>query len=83
MATKGRIVYVPPIIIDEVDDIIREDELTTRADGFKELTKYARVGREANRLMKLDFTKKIRQKPVDIYFPGDILSLPKAKKRRK
>lgn len=51
---RGQMIYVPPIVIEEVEDILKEDAVSSRADAFKEMTKYAKVGREVNRMMKLD-----------------------------
>ena len=43
---KGRMIYVPPVIIDEVKDIQREDDIESRPEAFRNLVKYARIGRE-------------------------------------
>ncbi len=61
---KGKMMYVPPVIIDEVYDLQREDRIPVRADAFKELVKYAQVGREAKRLMTFgyDWGRKRKQK---------------------
>jgi len=67
MVKKGKMLYVPPVVIDEVEDIIREDKVNSRADAFKELTKYCRVGREVNRLRVLDFSKRNILPPVESY----------------
>lgn len=70
---KGRMMYVPPVVIDEIEDIMREDELhdspTPNADAMKLMTKYARTGRDVFRLGKLDFTKKRALPPIDIDIP--------------
>lgn len=73
---KGRICWVPPAVVIELDDIKREDAIGTQADAFKELTKYARVGREAKRAMKLDWRKAEKLPSIaDLY--------PEEKKKRK
>lgn len=64
---KGCKKYIPPVVLDEIDDIMREDRVYKRADAFKELAKYARVGREMNRIMKWDFRRKMTLPPVDYY----------------
>ncbi len=60
--------YVPPVVIIEMEDIKREDKLPNNADSFKEMTKYARVGREAKRLMTLDFTKAKRLPSISSFY---------------
>ena len=72
---KGRMLYVPPVVLTEIEDIMREDKLPNRADAFKEMTKYTRVGREARRLMLLDFTKAKRLPGIETFY--------KKKKRRR
>lgn len=70
MATKrGRVLYVPKVVVNEIDDIIREDKVKDKADAFRLMTRYARVGRSAFRLAKLDFTHKKELPPVDIEIP--------------
>lgn len=66
---KGRICYVPPAVVIELEDIKREDNLTSQADAFKELTKYARVGREAKRMMKLDFSRALKLPSISELYP--------------
>ena len=65
MIKRGKMTYVPPIIIDELEDIRREDCLINNADAFKELCKYARVGREAKRIITLDWSKAKKLPPLD------------------
>ena len=60
--------YVPPAVITELDDIMRENQINSKADAFKDLTKYARVGREAERLMKLDFSKASKLPSIDFFY---------------
>jgi len=72
---KGRMKYVPPIVIDELEDIQREDKIGEDAQAFRELVGYARVGREMKRIMKLDWRGAKRLPPINVY--------PTKKKRRK
>lgn len=60
--------YVPPAVLTELDDIMRENSVPSKADAFKELTKYARVGREAERMMKLDFRKAAKLPSIDFFY---------------
>lgn len=55
MAKKGRMIYVPPRVVDELEEIKQEDQLTKNAKAFDEMVKYSRVGREAKRLFTLRF----------------------------
>ena len=64
---RGRILWVPPVVIDEINDIIREDDLVSRAEAFRKLVKYTRVGREAKRLTRFDFSKAMPRIPVEEY----------------
>jgi len=69
MATlKGKMQYIPPVIIVELDDIMRENKLNNKAQAFKEMAKYTRVGREAERLIKLDFTHAKPLPPVSSFY---------------
>lgn len=55
---RGKVGYIPLSVIDEVEDIKQEDGLVgfgSDALAFNELVKYAKVGREAKRIMRLDF----------------------------
>lgn len=65
MKQKGKLLYVPSGILEEISDIKREDKLTSNADAFREMVKYTRVARELKRMMNLDWRKKARRTPVD------------------
>ena len=58
MAKKGRMVYVPSIVIDEIEDIKQEEDIIIGSEAFRKLVKHARIGREVDRLRRLDFRKK-------------------------
>ena len=60
MAKRGRMVYVPAIVIDEIEDIKQEEEIVVGSEAFRKLVKHARIGREVDRLSRLDF----RSKPI-------------------
>jgi len=62
---RGKYIYVPPVVVDELEDIKREDGIFGRAEAFKKMTKYTRVGREVNRLRRLDFHKSVPRIPVE------------------
>lgn len=60
---KGRMVYVPPNVIEEAEKIQESKDLATRSRAFDEMVKYCQVGREAEKILKFDwdlFKKKKR-----------------------
>lgn len=67
MAKRGRMKWMPAVVIDELEDIKREDDLIADAEACRKLVKYARVGREAQRMMRLDWSKKKSLPKVDSY----------------
>lgn len=58
--------WLPPVIIDEINDIQREEELTVKTEAMRKLVKYARVGREVNRMRRLNWSKAVPRKPVEL-----------------
>jgi hypothetical protein len=52
---EGRITYVPKNVLDELEDIMREKEIRKKSKGFDEMTRFAKVGREAERIFRLRF----------------------------
>jgi len=57
--------YIPPVVIDEIQDLKREDDIEANVEAFKKMVKYTRVGREVQRLAKFDFRKSLPRVPVD------------------
>lgn len=55
---KGRIVYAPEALVKQADTIVGEGKAGSRAQAFIEIVKYAEVGREAERIYRLDFKTK-------------------------
>lgn len=45
MSKKGRQLYVPPIIIEEMEDIMRQENLTVKAEALRKVGLYAQMGR--------------------------------------
>jgi len=64
---KGKVVYIPPVVIDELEDIKREDEIHTGSEAFKKMVKYARVGREVKRMATLDFSRAVSRPSLDLF----------------
>lgn len=52
---KGRMIYVPPTVLDEAELIMQTKQIPDRSDALREMVKYSQVGREAEQIMKLDF----------------------------
>lgn len=59
--------YVPPIIIDEIEDIRFEENILTKADAMRKLVEHSRCGREVQRLATLNWSRKRPQKPIKTY----------------
>ena len=59
-------IYVPKSLIEELEDLKQENNLQQHRPGVAliELVKYARIGREAERLWHFDFTKKKGYKKI-------------------
>lgn len=47
--------YMPPDAVIEIEDIMLEKRLTNPNIAKKEFTNYAKIGREVERMAKLDF----------------------------
>jgi hypothetical protein len=67
MVRKGKHTYIPPSVIDEVNDIIKEKKLMMQVQGMNEMVKYCRVGREVERLKNFDFSTRTLLPPVNTY----------------
>lgn len=52
---RGKVKYLPSRMLLEIDDLKKEKKISKDSDAFKMLVKYARVGREAERIYRLDF----------------------------
>lgn len=42
-------IYVPPVIITEMEDIMREENLTVKAEALRKVASYSKLGREIQR----------------------------------
>jgi len=58
---KGRHKWCPGSVIDEIEDIKKEEGLHRDADALNKMVKYSQVGREAKRLITFDFRFKPRK----------------------
>lgn len=65
MAKKGKNIYVPHVVIDELHDIMRENEIGIKSVACRKMVKYARIGREVERITRLDWSRARDRIPVD------------------
>lgn len=75
---KGKMIYIPAILLDEILDLMREEDIESRAEACLKLTKYARVGREINRIRRLDWSKK-KQPDETLSFESNLVPCKKTK----
>jgi hypothetical protein len=54
----GRKIYVPKIILMELEDLKTEHNIPKNSTAFKEIAKYSQAGREAERIIKFNFKHK-------------------------
>ena len=61
---KGKVTYVPAIVFGELENIKTRKNLKSKSEAFTAMVKYSKVGREAESILKLDFsdTRKGRRK---------------------
>jgi hypothetical protein len=55
MKKRGRHAWLPSIVIDEIEDLQRDREIKEFSTACRETIKYAKIGREVERLMRFDF----------------------------
>lgn len=56
--SRGRVRYVPPEVVNEIEDIKCEDKCNKDVRAFVKMVEYCRVGREVDRIAKFNFTHK-------------------------
>ena len=55
MTLPGLIMYVPHCLRDEVEDLKAEKKIKKNSEAMRAIVKYSQIGREAERIIKLDF----------------------------
>lgn len=60
---RGRMKYVPRVIIEEIEDLKTEKGLMSDSDAFREMAQHSQVGREVERMLKFRFNHKPRGRP--------------------
>lgn len=75
--------WLPPVIIDEMNDIKREDDLMKNVEAFNKMVKYCRIGREMKRLNRFDFSRSVSRIPVDDFNKNKLIDIPKPPKGKK
>ena len=53
MTIKGNVVYVPPVVRAELDNIKKEDEIEKTSEAFKKMVKDSIVGREMKKIGRM------------------------------
>jgi hypothetical protein len=80
MARIGKHVWCPRVVIEELEDIKVEHGIDEDAYALRKLVEHARVGREADRIMKLDFKRRPIKTPI---FDDRAMVRPKTNKSRR
>jgi len=57
MPIKGRMKYLPSMVMEEIEQIKRENRIFKDNYAMIEMVKYARVGRELERIKNFNFAK--------------------------
>ena len=52
---RGRMMYVPNVVIEQLEDLKQEENILSRPEAFRSMAKYSEVGREVKRVMKNPF----------------------------
>lgn len=65
---KGRKGYLPSAIVNELEDIKREDRVKKDVSAMMQLVKYARIGREVQRIKTLNWKRSVPRVPVEELF---------------
>jgi hypothetical protein len=58
MIKRGRNTYIPKSVLDETEDIKLELNINKQSKAFEKLVSYAKVGREAERILTFNWRKK-------------------------
>jgi len=59
MSKRGRHAWLPSIVVGEIEEIQQEEEISDFSQACREMTKYAKIGREVKRMMSFDFKNMI------------------------
>lgn len=62
MSNRGRMIYVPPVIIEEVYKIMQQEELHQRTEAFRKMAKYSQLGRDVNKTLLIGLPKEKKKK---------------------
>ena len=62
---KGKMAWVPRIVLDEITGIKKENGIPKDADALKEMAKYSRVGREVERMSRF-YIPKVKKKKIKV-----------------
>lgn len=65
MKSRNRVKYVPAVVLIELEDLKVENNIKEDSVALRELAKYARAGREMERIMKFRFGRLPTQYPSE------------------
>lgn len=68
---KGRMKYIPAVVIDELRDLKLEKGLKSDSEAFREIANYSQIGREVERIKLFRFghsPRKVRGKKRKGFF---------------
>lgn len=57
---RGRMVYVPPVIIEELESIKEDHSLIKNTEAYRKMVKYSRLGREFEKIRRDEPIRKRR-----------------------
>jgi hypothetical protein len=55
MSKRGRHAWLPSVVVGEIEDLQKDEGIPVFAEACQEFAKYARIGREVDRMMKFNF----------------------------
>ena len=67
---RGKMIYVPRIVIEEVESIQLENDISSRSSAFEKMVKHSRVGRASKSVDALDIFRGPKKKKQRSMFDG-------------
>lgn len=59
---RGKMMYVPKVVVEELENIQNEEEIVGRSVAFDKMVRYARSGRVSKRVDDLDIFESPKKK---------------------
>ncbi len=63
MVKRGSVNYVPRVVVEYVEEV-KKDRDCSKSEAFRHTIKYAEVGREVERMYRLNWTNKLKNKKI-------------------